>query len=172
MKKERKREIEEMASGIGHTDDNFKIEKKVVTSPAETLRSSVKKPEEIIATKKLEIPVCKSTPVNGRIYVVSVAGADMKTPGGLILPPTFGTKKNEQVEGVKRYFAVAWDKDEIPKSILDKLRVGIELNPFLPQNAEEWQLPRIVDWMGNNIFEVIHWSELAGISSVQPEEAS
>lgn len=132
-------------------------------------RKKVKSPEEIIATKKLEIPKCQNAPVNGRIYVISVAGSDMRTPGGLILPPTFAMKKNDAVEGLRRYFVVDWDKEEIPKNIQDKLSEGIEVNPFLPENAEEFHLPRVVDWDGSNIYEVLHYTELAGISKNKPQ---
>jgi len=171
MKENRKKEINEMAEAIsGHYDE-------LRSEPFDLKRSTVdpriinKKAEEIIATRKLEIPVCKSIPVNGRIYVISVSGADMKTPGGLILPPTFNVKKNEDVEGIKRYFVVAWDAMGIPKEIRDLLRVGIEVHPLLP-DAEGWTLPRVIDWMGNNIFEVLHYTELNGVSSVQPDEIS
>jgi len=123
---------------------------------------------DIIATKKLEIPKTALTPTNGRIYVVSVAGNDMKTPGGLILPPTFAMQKNDQVEGVQRYFVVAWDAEEIPENIKKCLSVGIEVNPFLPWEAQDWKLPRVVDWETGNIFDVIHYTELAGISKNKP----
>lgn len=180
-KEERRKEIITMADAIGgdklpSTDkDNFILNRTMVTSPAEILAKKqsekLRSAAEIIATKKLEIPKCRIMPVNGRIYVVSVAGSDMKSPGGLILPPTFGVKKNEQVENVKRYFVVAWDTIGIPPDIQDLLTVGIEVLPFLPQNAEEWDLPRVIDWQGNNIFEVLHYTELAGVSSVKPEKA-
>jgi hypothetical protein len=176
MKKERKKEVREMASAI---DDQkapnatkFPFEKGMEGIERKKVDPSVKKADEIIATKKLEIPVCKTKPVNGRIYVISIAGEDMKTPGGLILPPTFQAKKNMDVEGIRRYFVVAWDVVEIPLSVQSYLSVGIEVVPFLPQDAEGFSLPRVIDWMGNNIFEVLHYTELAGISEVKPELVS
>jgi hypothetical protein len=173
MKEKRKKEIDTMANGI-EDKRKYPMTKEESFAPGEIpsdiQRKKLSEADRILATKKLEIPACKCIPVNGRIYVISVAGSDMKTPSGLILPPTFGTKKNEQVEGVKRYFVVAWDALGIPKEICDLLLVGREINPFLPQNAEEWQLPRVVDWDGNNIFEVVHYTELAGVSETIPEE--
>jgi hypothetical protein len=177
MEEKRKKEIKSMADAIEHVATA--ADKKLGTLSdrntfhhgevsADIIRKRTKA-DEIIATKKLEIPVCKSIPINGRIYVVSVKGDDMVTPGGLILPPTFGTKKNDQVEGVNRYFVVAWDKIGIPAEISDLLCTGIEVHPFLPQNAEEWQLPRVVDWDGNHFYDVLHYTELAGISSNRPE---
>lgn len=126
--------------------------------------------EDLESKRVLKIPVNKIIPVNGRIFVISVTGEDLKTKGGLILPPKFGTKKNDQVEGVKRYFVIDWDKKGgIPKEICDLLRVGIEVHPFLPQNAEEFQLPRIVDWNANDIYDVLHYTELGGIGMIEPE---
>jgi hypothetical protein len=125
--------------------------------------------DKIIATKKLEIPKCFSIPVNGRIYVVSIASSDLRSPGGLILPQLYAPKKDDSLQDIKRYFVVAWDKDEIPEKIQEKLEVGIELNPFLPPEAQNWSLPKVIDWQANQIFEVLHYTELAGISSVKPE---
>jgi hypothetical protein len=172
MKEQRKKEIRSMSDAIGHINEIVDNASKGFAPgeiSSDIQRKKVQTAAEIAATKKIEIPKCSLNPVNGRIYVVSVAGTDMKTPGGLILPPTFGQKKNDQVEGVKRYFAVAWDQDEIPESIQSKLTVGVELSPFLPTNAEEWELPRVVDWNTAQIFEVIHYTELAGISRVHPK---
>lgn len=177
MKNQRKKEIRTMAEAIEHTataaDRKYPMTKEESFAPGEISSDIIRKkgqsPEDIIATKKLEIPNCYTIPVNGRIFVVDVAGSDMKTPGGLFLPPTMSVKKNDQVEGVKRYFVVAWDAVGIPKEVKDLLEVGIEVNPFLPEHAEEWDLPRVVDWNGNNIFKVIHYTELAGIGSVKPE---
>jgi hypothetical protein len=164
MKEERKRDINEMAEAVDHKNDAMFNLKRSTVDP----RIIQKKIDEIIATKKLEIPKTELFPTNGRIYVVSVAGNDMKTPGGLILPPTFAMQKNDQVEGVQRYFVVAWDTDEIPENIQKYLSVGIEVNPFLPWEAQEWKLPRVVDWETGNIFDVIHYTELAGISKNKP----
>ena len=176
MKEKRKKEIKEMASAIDNTtgttgphcdiaNDHYtpssvspEIERKMIT-PA----------EKIIATKNLEIPKCLSTPVNGRIYIIDVASSELRSPGGLILPQKYAAKKNDELVDIKRYFVVAWDKDEIPPSIQDKLEVGIEINPFYPENAEEWNLPRVIDWQTGNIFKFVHYTELAGISSVKPE---
>jgi hypothetical protein len=175
MKESRKKEINTMADAIEHvaTTNPQDFNKGGKFAPGEISsdiqRKKLQTAAEIQATKKLEIPKCLSIPTNGRIYVVSVAGTDMKTPGGLILPPTFAMQKNDQVEGVKRYFVVAWDKDEIPPKFQEKLTVGIEVNPFLPWAAEEWKLPRVIDWDSGNIFEVIHYTELAGVSSNIPE---
>lgn len=172
MKKTRKEDIRKMAEAIDQPtpqSKKFPFEKGMGEIKRKTINPrDISPADKIIATKSLEIPVCKQTPVNGRIYVISVAGFDMKTPGGLILPPTFKAKKNEDVEAVRRYFVVAWDKLDIPKIIQDKLSVGIEVNPFIP-DAEEYRLPRVIDWNTNQIFEVLHYTELAGISDVIPE---
>lgn len=166
LKEDRRKEIEQMSNMVGH--DDFKLSKKVIGDTVSMTTVPLKNVDKIIATKKLEIPKTELLPTNGRIYVVSVAGNDMKTPGGLILPPTFAMQKNDQVEGVQRYFVVAWDIDEIPEPIKQKLSVGIEVNPFLPWEAQDWKLPRVVDWETGNIFDVIHYTELAGISKNKP----
>ena len=124
---------------------------------------------EIIATKKLEIPKCLSTPVNGRIYVLQVSGSETKTAGGLILPHKLNLKKNDEVVDYPRYFCVAWDKDEIPPKLQEKLSVGLELNPFVPEDAIGFSFPKLIDWQTGNQFEVIHYTELGGISSVLPD---
>lgn len=175
MKKERKKEVREMASAIDDQKSpdakKFPFEKGMEGIERSKINPSVKKADDIIATKKIEIPKCELWVTNGRIYVVSVAGEDMKTPGGLILPPTFKVQKNEQVEGVRRYFVVDWDhSDDIPQHVQDKLSVGLEVSPFLPQDAIDFQLPRVIDWNTGNIFEVLHYTELAGISKIAPEK--
>jgi|WetSurSiteA1Bulk_404760.scaffolds.fasta_scaffold00217_12 hypothetical protein len=172
MKKERKNDIRLMADAIDdHRKHPMTIDecyKESSVSPT-IERKMIKSPDEIIATKKLEIPKCLLTPVNGRIYLVEVASSEMRSPGGLILPQLYAVKKNEQMADIKRYFVVAWDKIEIPKAIQDQLEVGIEVNPFLPEHAEEWDLPRVIDWQACNVFKVAHYTELAGISSIKPE---
>jgi len=111
-----------------------------------------------------------SIPINGRIYVTSIIGTDLKTAGGLILPTLYAAKKNEELEGQRRYFIVAWDALGIPEDIKLFLSVGKEVNPFIPQDAEGYKLPEIIDWETGNIFEVFHYTELAGISRNEPKE--
>lgn len=177
MDSKRKKDISKMAEAIDaqpQPKKGFPFEKGMNEIERKTIDPRAIKPKaanEIIATKKLEIPKCEQWPTNGRIYVISVAGNDMKTPGGLILPPTFKVKKNEDVEGIRRYFVVDWDhSSDIPEHIQGKLSVGIEVNPFLPQDAIDFQLPRVIDWNTGNIFEVLHHTELAGISKIIPEK--
>lgn len=179
MKKSRKDDIVKMAAAIDDQpapkSKKYPFEKgmdeiKRKTVDPRDISKGIKSADEIIATKKLEIPKCLQYPINGRIYVTSVAGEDMKTPAGLILPPTFKVQKNEQVEGVRRYFVVTWDHDGIPEEIQNKLSVAIEVYPFLPQDAIDFQLPRVIDWNTGTIFEVLHYTELAGISKIVPEE--
>ena len=141
MNEKRKKEINTMADAIDHVSgsaaDYFEKHPDLTKDsfapgeiPNDIQRKKLKTSAEIIATKKLEIPKCLSVPINGRIYVISVAGTDMKTPGGLILPPTYAMMKNDDVLGVRRYFVVAWDKEGIPSDIQEKLVVGIEVHPF------------------------------------------
>lgn len=185
MKEKRKREIEEMALAVDDRDRITSIPSKLKTHPATTdeaykqstvspdiTMKKVKSPEEILATKKLEIPKCLLRPTNGRIFVIDVSGYELKSPGGLILPPKFGPKKNDDVADIKRYFVVDWDTEEIPDSIKKYLRVGIEVNPFLNETAEEFDFPKVIDWQGNSILKCIHYTELAGISRVEPQEVN
>jgi hypothetical protein len=95
---------------------------------------------------------------------------ETKTPGGIIIERRMQVKKDDKAEGLKRYFVVTWDKIGIPEHISNQLEVGIEVNPFLPQGAEEWSLPRVIDWSTGNEFKSIDFLELAGISTVQPEK--
>jgi len=176
MKKERKKDIDEMAEAIDDVDKfaskYMKISKESIsnTIPAEIVRNrNLKSTAEILATKKLEIPKCFLAPVNGRIYAIEVSGSDLKSPGGLVLPTLFGPKKDDSMQDVKRYFAVAWDTAEIPLNIQNKLSIGTEVNPMIMKEAIEFNFPEVIDWQGNNIFKVIHYTELAGISSVKPE---
>lgn len=170
MKEERKKDIKLMADAIDHRKYPMTPEESYQQSTVSPdIKKKLLKADEIIATKKLEIPVCKLIPTNGRIYVIEVTSSDLKSPGGLILPQLFGMKKDDSMADVKRYFVVAWDKIGIPVDIANLLTVGIEVNPFLSEDAIGYRLPKVVDWQGNNIFYVLHYTELAGISSVQPE---
>lgn len=139
-------------------------------NPADLPKLSNRSYEDIASTRRLDIPVCKKIPINGRIFVIETSGSETKTEGGIILPHKYRSRKGEDMEikDVNRYFVVNWDKDEIPQSIQEKLRIGIEVSPILPQEAEEWKLPVIIDFETGNQFALIHYSELAGISETLP----
>lgn len=176
MKEKRKKEIGLMAEAIDQSSPDrtkYPFTKEESFAPGEISsdiqRKKIQTAAEIIATKKLEIPKCLSKPVNGRIYVLQVSGSETKTAGGLILPHKLNLKKNDEVVDYPRYFCVAWDKDEIPPKLQEKLAVGVELNPFVPEDAIGFTFPKIIDWQTGNSFEVIHYTELGGISSVLPE---
>lgn len=126
--------------------------------------------QEIAQTLRIDIPVCNLTPVNGRIYVIEKPAMETKTPGGIIIARQMQVKKDDKAEGLKRYFVVTWDKIGIPEYISNQLKVGIEVNPWLPQEAEEWSLPRVIDWSTGNEFKSIDFLELAGISKIKPEK--
>ena len=128
------------------------------------------KADQIMGSMKIEIPKCYSTPVNGRIYVIDLPGNEMRTDGGIILPMKMKENKAGSMKDIRRYFVVAFDKYGIPPEICEQLKIGIEVNPCLPQEAEEWTLPVVVDWHTSNVFSVIHYTELAGISNIDPEE--
>jgi len=133
-------------------------------------RKDIKTYEEIAFTKRIDIPVCKITPVNGRIFAVETAGSESKTDAGLIIPHKYKSKKGEEmaIKDVNRYFVVAFDKDGIPSEIGGKLCVGIEIFPFIPQEAEDWSLPVVTDFETGNQFLSVHYNELAGISQTIP----
>lgn len=127
--------------------------------------------EEIAFTRRIDIPKCKKIPVNGRIFAIETAGSESKTDAGIIIPHKYKSKKGEDmsIKDVNRYFVVTWDKDGIPKEISDKLRVGIEICPFIPQEAEDWSLPVITDFETGSQFLSIHYTELSAISETLPE---
>lgn len=133
-------------------------------------RKDMSKADEIMSSIRIEIPKCFSQPVNGRIYVVDTPGEEMRTNSGIILPMKMRENKAGAMKDIKRYFVVAFDEDEIPPETCKKLKIGIEVNPLLPQEAEEWTLPVVVDWHTGNVFSVIHYTEIAGISKIEPEE--
>ena len=139
-------------------------------NPADLPKLEKRSYEDIASTRRLDIPACKKIPINGRIFVIETAGSETKTEAGLILPHKYRSRKGEDIDikDVNRYFVVKWDRDEIPQSIQDKLHVGIEVSPFLPQEAEDWSLPVIIDFETGNQFSVIHYNELAGISETLP----
>jgi hypothetical protein len=171
MKDQRKKEIKTMADGIESRSLAMTANDKFAPGeiPNDIQRKKLKTAAEIIATKKLEIPKCLSTPVNGRIYVLQIAGSETKTVAGIILPHKLNIKKNDEVIDYPRYFCIAWDKDEIPQKLQEKLTVGLELNPFVPEDAIGFSFPKIIDWQTGNTFQVIHYTELGGVSSVLPE---
>lgn len=128
--------------------------------------------EEIAKTMKVDIPVCYVKPYNGRIFVKSVPADEFKTESGIILPYKMRDGKDGSMKNVRRYFVVAFDQDEIPPVIAKDLYVGKEVNPFIINEAEEWRLPTVIDWHTGLSFEVIHYTELAGGSSVQAKEVT
>jgi len=120
--------------------------------------------------KALEIPRCEIVPLNGRVFVIEVAGKELKSSSGLWLPFKMANKKDDSSQSPNRYFVVAWDHIEIPKGISDFLQVGMEVNPFLPEEATNWSLPRVIDWNTGNVFKILHYTELAGMSKITPLE--
>ncbi|NLG04057.1 MAG: hypothetical protein GX567_09560 [Clostridia bacterium] len=128
--------------------------------------------EDIAKTMRIEIPVCYVKPYNGRIFVKSIAADEFKTESGIILPYKMRDGKDGSMKNVRRYFVVAFDQDDIPPSIAKDLYVGKEVNPYIVTEAEEWRLPIVIDWKTGVSFEVIHYTELAGGSMVQPEEVT
>jgi hypothetical protein len=141
-------------------------------NPADLPKRDIKTYEEIANTLRIDIPLCKKIPINGRIFVIERPGTESKTPGGLFVSHKFRSKKGEEVEfrNVNRFFVVCWDPDGIPEDIRNKLHIGIEVSPFLPQEAEEWTIPIIIDFETGNQFGVLHYNELAGISETLPEK--
>jgi hypothetical protein len=139
---------------------------------AELPRKKTKSYEEIATTRRLDIPTCKITPLNGRIFAIETSGIESKTDAGIIIPHKYKSKKGEDIaiKDVNRYFVVAWDPDGIPEHIAKRLSVGIEIFPFIPQEAEEWSLPVITDFETGNQFLSIHYNELGGISNTIPEK--
>lgn len=182
MKKKRTDDVLRMAEAI---EDNFTFvgnpelheisHKKVSSVPgessAEILRKKIVSADDIMKISKVEIPKCETTPVNGRIFVVEVDGSETVTPSGIILPHKLAVKKSDEVRSICRYFVVAWAED-IPDDVKELLYKGIEVNPFLPQEAEEWNLPKVIDFNTGGIFKVIHYTELAGVSDIKPVNAN
>lgn len=170
-----KSRLEKLADEVKDANDYYQIPK----SPGDSInpadlhdmrlprKEGIKTFEEIAFTKKIEIPKCLVRPVNGRIFVIETDGSEMKTAAGIIIPQKMKDKKDESMKNIQRYFVVAWAKD-IPTEILDMLSIGIEVNPFLPQEAEEWTLPIVVDWSTGNRFKSVHYTEIAGVSDVIP----
>lgn len=169
MNDKRKKDVLKMAEAVEDANSTGDSKKAIVPSTVNpSIEKKLLKADEIIATKKLEIPKCHVKPINGRMFLIEISGYDLKSPGGLILPQKMMPKKNDDMEDIKRYFLVDWDTGEIPQAIQDKLCVGLEVNPFMNE-AESFRFPRVIDWQGNNIFIVMHYTELAGISKIKPE---
>lgn len=139
-------------------------------NPADLPKTKNKTYEEIAFTKRIDIPTCKIIPLNGRIFAIETAGSESKTDAGLIIPHKYKSKKGEEmaIKDVNRYFVVAWDNDGMPEEMKKKLHVGIEIFPFIPQEAEEWSLPTVTDFETGNQFLSIHYNELAGVSQTIP----
>jgi co-chaperonin GroES (HSP10) len=140
-------------------------------NPADLPRQKQKSYEEIAYSKRIDIPPCMKIPVNGRLYVIETAGSESKTDAGIIIPHKYRSKKGEDTEirDVSRYFVVRWDRDGIPEEIQNKLHVGIEISIFLPQEAEDFKLPVMVDFETGSQFLIVHYNELAGISETVPQ---
>lgn len=171
-KEERKERMSRLSSAIG---DQQAPEPKNIDSGFSGITLPKKPPrsyEDIARTRKIEIPICYIRPYNGRILVISVPADETVTEGGLILPFKMKDGKDGSIKDVRRYFVAAFDVDGIPEYIAKDLFVGKEVNPFLPQEAEEWNLPKVIDWHTGTSFESIHYTELAGGSMVQPKEVT
>jgi hypothetical protein len=138
-------------------------------NPADLPRKHGGTYEELATTLRIDIPKCNLIPVNGRIYVIEIEGKEHRTPGGIIMQHKLNIKKDDSLKNVKRYFVVDWDHVSIPQYIQDILCVGIEVAPFLPQEAEEWSLPKVIDWQTGQEFLLIDSMELAGISKTKPD---
>jgi hypothetical protein len=166
----RKERIDKLAAAINDQKAQDKNKYPMTTDESLPPITKPKSYQDIAQTLRIDIPVCNLTPVNGRIYVIEKPAMETKTPGGIIIERRMNVKKDDKAEGLKRYFVVTWDKIGIPEYISNQLKVGIEVNPWLPQEAEEWSLPRVIDWSTGNEFKSIDFLELAGISTVQPEK--
>jgi hypothetical protein len=116
-----------------------------------------------------EIPECSIKPANGRIFVVEVASKPPKTKSGLWLPKYLRNQKNDDVMPINRYYVVSWDEDDIPENIKKYLKPGLEVHPFIPDDAIGYNLPRLIDWSSSTEFSVLHYTELGGISKNNPE---
>jgi len=179
MNEKRKKEINNMADAIESVGQTIDRELGTISDrnkpfpsgevSEDIIRKKISPADKIIATKALEIPKCLAIPVNGRIYCVEIKGSELKSPGGLILPVKLSQKKNDDVDDWPRFFVVKWDENGIPKEIRDKLSVAVEVFPFMPEEAIGYMFPRVVDWNTGNIFKSLHYTELAGISTVKPE---
>lgn len=165
----RKERIEKLASAINDQKAQDKNKYPMTTDESLPPITKPKSYEDIAQTLRIDIPICNLDPVNGRIYVIEKPAMETRTPGGIIIERRMQIKKDDRAEGMKRYFVVAWDQFEIPEPIRNRLFVGMEVNPFLPQEAEEWSLPRVIDWSTGLEFKSIHYTELAGISKIKPE---
>jgi hypothetical protein len=179
MEEKRKKEVKEMSENIGHHDDVEpgsilgEIDKHLKPSgvPAELLRDKpIIEEDPGDDFKKLVIPKCEIEPINGRILVIEISGKTLKAKSGLYLPYRLGVQKDDSAYSPNRYFAVAWDNIDIPLKLVEKLKVGKELIPFLPEEATQWSLPRVIDWNTGNVFKSIHYTELAGLSKEDPIE--
>jgi hypothetical protein len=180
-KEERRERLDRLSKAI---DDQpapqrgtvFPISKNIEPDPefkGESLpKRHTKTYEEIAHTRKFEIPKCSVKPYNGRIFVRSYPGDETTTDGGIILPFKMKDGKDGTMKDVRRYFVVAFDEVGIPKEIADDLYIGKEVNPFLPSEAEEWSLPKVIDWDTKTVFECIHYTELAGGNMVKSEKIS
>lgn len=167
-----KSRLEKLADEIKEDTDKYPETKPSGASinPADLPRKEgIKTFEEIANTKRFEIPMCLTRPVNGRIYVIEMDGKETKTAAGIIIPHKMKDQKDETMKNIQRYFVVDWAAD-IPMDIIEMLTVGIEVNPMIPQEAEAWNLPFVIDWNTGNKFKVIHYTELGGVSEVLPEK--
>jgi hypothetical protein len=141
-------------------------------SDVELIKKEQPKYEDIVSKRKIDIPKCYIRPYNGRIFVTSVPADETITESGIILPFKMKDGKDGHMKDIRRYFVVAFDDKGIPPEIAEDLYIGKEVNPFLPNEAEEWSLPKVVDWHTGTAFECIHYTELAGGNMIKSEKVS
>jgi len=114
----------------------------------------------------VEIPNNVVKPLNGRIFAIEQDPGEMKTEGGVIIPTTYQAPeaKGAVTRNLRRYYAV-----DVADDVTLPVCRGDEIFPFIPQEAENWSFPVIIDWAINKAYLVFHESELAGYSHTDQE---
>lgn len=158
MKKQRQKDIEKMAEGIGQHDDS--------TNYDDIPKLEGKTFEEITAVAVLQIPINQIKPINQRIFCIETDPGEMRTKGGIIIATDYKTSeaKGSRKRNLRRYFVVDSADD-----CSNKYSRGDEVSPFIPDEAEEWSFPKVYDFYTKKVYTVLHESELAGISKIKHE---
>jgi hypothetical protein len=120
----------------------------------------------------VSIPFNTMKPVNGRIFAIAVNPAEVKTASGIIVPTSIDKGETSQGERrilkLHRYFVIDYAND-INENLKNQLSRGVEIFPFVTEEAIGWTFPYIIDWSNAGArYTVIHESEVAGISGHKP----
>ena len=121
--------------------------------------------EEERAFKKPKLPNNKIKPIDHRIFAIAVDPGDVYTnmQKKILKATSFAeaeAKGDMQVKKMYRFFVV-----DVSEDISNfEIKRGVEIFPFFPARAIDWDFVEVWDWENNGEqYIVFHETEIAGV---------